>query len=198
MLSSIHRFFLDSWKTLPNRSPLSENTLPGVVFLKVSLDREIACNLAATLIDTMDTPSFSNWVSKVSFDNKDLISEISKLTILFTVIQSGNVEKLQALRRLPAYDQMPLNLQDRATGITTLSISGSSAMNLYVHGIIRQQRLEIEGGAKRLAENRYHQYASGISIIPSLNDDCKARKNAEEAMIREETMHDELSRILKP
>ncbi len=197
MLKSMHRFFLDSCNTLPNSSPLSENTLPGVDFLKVNLDREIASNLATTLIDTMDTQSFSNWVSKFPFDNSDVISEISKLNILFAVILSGNVEKLQALRRLPKYDQMPLNLQDKATGITTLSISGSSAMNLYVHGIIRQQRLETEGGAKRLAENRYHQYASGISIIPSLKDDCKARKDAEKAMIRDETMHVELSRILK-
>lgn len=200
MFSSMQGFFRNPWNTLPKPNPLEP--LLGS-FSSTSLElcengQEIENDLKTACSPAMDTVSFRKWVSSVSFNPEKELGFSSKLNILFTVIQSGDIKKLEALRDLPQYDQIPLNFQDSKTGKTTISACGSFEMYTCVVQIIRLQHLERAGGAKLLAENGYYQYASGISIIPHLKDGSREKELAEEALERDERMCDAISRILNP
>ena len=107
----------------------------------------------------LTVPAFNKLISNVSFGHG--FSESSELNILFKVIQSGELGKLRGLRGLPSYDQIPLNLRDRATGKTTLDMakdSGNVCMTIYVRSIITKQQIELHEGIRGLEARGYrHQ-----------------------------------------
>lgn len=158
---------------------------------------EIEAAIENACCDKTDAHDFYKWLwlRDVVFDLK----QSSRHYILFRIIQSGNVDKLNALRQHPLYDTIPLYFQDTATGKTTLESCGSHKMLAAVQNIIRLQRLELKGGAQKLAQNGEHRYASGLSIIPSLTgkENSQARKMAQEAQAREQHMEEAITTIFR-
>ena len=116
-------------------------------------------NYLAVACWRLTVPAFNKLISNVSFGHG--FHDSSELNILFKVIQSGELGKLKGLRDLPSYDQIPLNLRDRATGKTTLDMAKDSRnvfMTIYVRSIIKKQQIELREGIRGLEERGYrHQ-----------------------------------------
>lgn len=154
----------------------------------------IADNLKIACGKAMNLSGFSKWITSIS--SKTDLSVSSQMRILFTVIQSGDVDKLKILRNLVRYDQIPLNFQNEATEETTVSISGSLEMRYYVDDIIRRQRVELKGGAPLLLKNGVFRYASGIKISSSLEKSSPLYQEAIELEERDEQLNEEFSELV--
>jgi hypothetical protein len=151
-------------------------------------------NLKIACSDAMNLSGFSKWITNIT--SKTDLSYSSQMRILFTVIQSGNVDKLKTLRNLVCYDQIPLNFQDEVTKETTVSISRSIEMKYYVDEIIRRQRVELKGGAELLLKNGVFRYASGIKISSSLDKDSPLYQEAIELEERDAELTEEFSKLI--
>lgn len=92
---------------------------------------------------SLTTHAFHKLISNVSFNSDKPLSWSSQLSILFKVVELGDVDKLKELRNLTSYDQIPLHLRDKATGKTILDVAGSMEMVFEIRVILLKQDQEL-------------------------------------------------------
>jgi len=91
----------------------------------------------------MDTNTFKTIIQNIWSEH--YFSHETKLHIFFKLAATNEIDKLNALREIPSFDNMSFNVKDRATGKTLVDVAlenNHPVMALHVENIARAQRLE--------------------------------------------------------